>query len=242
MTVLNVAMAQTLKTFKVEVDTVIAKGEKKEIAIMQVIQKYIVDSKKVLFEGDGYSDAWHQEAAKRGLPNLPTTPLALDAMVSEKAFKLYENNKIYSHTELEARYEIELEKYIKKVQIEARVMGDLALNHIIPSAVSYQNKLLKNINGLKAAGLPETAYKSQLDILTKVSEHIQTVYTKCNELVEARKIANALTNTRDMAIAYCTNVKEAFFDDLRYSVDKLETLIDDESWTLPKYREMLFLK
>ncbi|CAF5133674.1 unnamed protein product [Rotaria sp. Silwood1] len=168
MTVLNVAMAQTLKTFKVEVDTVIAKGEKKEIAIMQVIQKYIVDSKKVLFEGDGYSDAWHQEAAKRGLPNLPTTPLALDAMVSEKAFKLYENNKIYSHTELEARYEIELEKYIKKVQIEARVMGDLALNHIIPSAVSYQNKLLKNINGLKAAGLPETAYKSQLDILTKV--------------------------------------------------------------------------
>ncbi|MCX6210117.1 MAG: glutamine synthetase III, partial [Bacteroidetes bacterium] len=242
MTVLNVAMAQTLKTFKVEVDAVIAKGEKKEIAIMQVIQKYIVDSKKVLFEGDGYSDAWHQEAAKRGLPNLPTTPLALDAMVTEKAFKLYESNKIYSHTELEARYEIELEKYIKKVQIEARVMGDLALNHIIPSAVSYQNKLLKNINGLKAAGLPETAYKSQLDILTKVSEHIQIVYSKCNELVEARKIANALTNTRDMAIAYCTNVKEAFFDDLRYSVDKLEILIDDESWTLPKYREMLFLK
>ncbi len=242
MTVLNVAMAQTLKTFKADVDAVIAKGEKKEIAIMQVIQKYIVDSKKVLFEGDGYSDAWHKEAAKRGLPNIPTTPLALDAMVAEKAFKVYENNKIYSHAELEARHEIELEKYIKKVQIEARVMGDIALNHIIPAAVKYQNTLLKNVNGLKAAGLPETAYASQLEILTKVSEHIQSVYSKCEALVEARKVANAIEDTREKAVAYCSSVKEAHFDDIRYHVDKLEVYVDDEYWTLPKYREMLFLK
>jgi glutamine synthetase len=242
MTVLNVAMAQTLKTFKADVDGIIAKGEKKEIAIMQVIQKYIVESKKVLFEGDGYSDAWHKEAAKRGLPNVPTTPLALDAMVTPKAFKLYEDNKIYSHAELEARHEIELEKYIKKVQIEARVMGDLALNHIIPVAIKYQNKLLTNINGLKNVGLPETAYSSQLELLTKISEHIQIVYKKCHQLSDARKVANAIEGTREMAIAYCTNVKEAFFDDIRYSVDKLETLVDDESWSLPKYREMLFLK
>lgn len=242
MTVLNVAMAQTLKTFKADVDAVIAKGEKKEIAIMQVVQKYIVDSKKVLFEGDGYSDAWHQEAAKRGLPNIPTTPLALDAMVAEKAFKLYEENKIYSHSELEARHEIELEKYIKKVQIEARVMGDIALNQIIPAAVKYQNELLENINGLKAVGLPESAYKSQLEILSKVSEHIQIVYTKGFELKEARKIVNAIEDTRTKAIAYCSQVKEAFFDDLRYSVDKLESYVGDGYWPLPKYREMLFLK
>lgn len=242
MTVLNVAMAQTLKTFKADVDAVIAKGEKKEIAIMQVVQKYIVDSKKVLFEGDGYSDAWHHEAARRGLPNIPTTPLALDAMVAEKAFKLYEENKIYSHSELEARHEIELEKYIKKVQIEARVMGDIALNQIIPAAVKYQNELLENINGLKAAGLPESAYKSQLEVLSKVSEHIQTVYRKGFELKEARKIVNAIEDTRTKAIAYCSQVKEAFFDDLRYSVDKLEAYIGDSYWPLPKYREMLFLK
>lgn len=121
-------------------------------------------------------------------------------------------------------------------------MGDLALNHIIPSAVKYQNKLIANISGLKAAGLGEAAYKGQLDILSKISEHIQTVYTKCNDLVEARKVANAISDTREMAIAYCTNVKEAFFDDIRYSVDKLESLVDDEYWTLPKYREMLLLR
>jgi len=242
MTVLNVILAETLKQFKTDVDALIAKGEKKEIAIMQTIQKNIVESKKVLFEGDGYSEAWHHEAERRGLPNVPTTPLALDAMVTDKAKKLFESNKVYTHPELEARHEIELEKYIKKVQIEARVMGDLALNHIIPTAVKYQNQLLKNINGLKAAGLPESAYKSQLAILTQVSTHIQTVYEKVHAMVEARKVANNIENTRTKAIAYCSQVKEAFFDDIRYHVDKLEHLIDDDNWTLPKYREMLFLR
>jgi glutamine synthetase len=242
MTVLNTIMADTLKKFKTDVDALIEKGDKKEIAIMQVIQKYIVESKKVLFEGDGYSDEWHQEAERRGLPNLKTTPVALDAMVSDKAKKLFESNGVYTHVELEARHEIELEKYIKKVQIEARIMGDLALNHILPSAIKYQNALLKNVNGLKSAGLPEPAYRSQLDILKSVSEHIQLIHTKVNEMVEARKVANNIENTRTKAIAYESQVKATFFDDIRYSVDKLEHLVDDEMWTLPKYREMLFLR
>ncbi len=242
MTVLNTIMAETLKTFKKDVDGLIEKGEKKEIAIMQTIQKYIVESKTVLFEGDGYSEEWHNEAERRGLPNVRTTPLALDAMVTDKAKKLFENNHVYTHPELEARHEIELEKYIKKVQIEARIMGDLALNHIIPAAVKYQNELLSNINGLKAAGLPENSYKSQLAILKEVSEHIQAIYEKVDALVEARKVANAIDDTRNKAIAYQANVKDAFFDDLRYHVDKLEHLVNDEDWTLPKYREILFLR
>lgn len=242
MLTLNTIMAETLKTFKKDVDSLIEKGEKKEIAIMHVIQRYIVESKKVLFEGDGYSDEWHHEAERRGLENIRTTPLALDAMVTEKAKKLFEHNNVYTHTELEARHEIELEKYIKKVQIEARIMGDLAINHIIPSAVSYQNQLIINIKGLKDAGLPESAYAGQLEILKEISEHIQVVYTKVDAMVEARKIANNIVSTRTKAIAYCSQVKEVFFDEIRYHVDKLEHLVSDEEWTLPKYREMLFLR
>ncbi len=242
MTVLNTIMADTLKKFKIDVDALIEKGDKKEIAIMHVIQKYIVESKKVLFEGDGYSEEWHHEAERRGLPNLKTTPVALDAMISDKAKKLFESNSVYTHSELEARHEIELEKYIKKVQIEGRIMGDLAINHIIPAAIKYQNDLLANINGLKAAGMDESTYKSQLEILRSVSEHIQIIHTKVHEMVEARKIVNNIENTRTKAIAYESQVKAAFFDDIRYHVDKLEHLVDDDIWTLPKYREMLFLR
>jgi glutamine synthetase len=235
-------MADTLKKFKIDVDALIEKGDKKEIAIMQVIQKYIVESKKVLFEGDGYSDEWHHEAERRGLPNLKTTPIALDAMVSDKAKKLFESNGVYTHTELEARHEIELEKYIKKVQIEGRIIGDLAINHILPSAIKYQNQLLENINGLKAAGLAESSYASQLSVLKQVSDHIQIIHTKVHEMVEARKIVNNMEDTRTKAIAYESQVKAAYFDEIRYHVDKLEHLVDDDLWTLPKYREMLFLR
>ena len=242
MTVLNTIIADTLNKFAAEVDALIAKGEKKEIAIMQVIQKYIVSSKKILFEGDGYSEAWHQEAEKRGLPNLKTTPVALDAMVSDKAKKLFSDNGIYTHGELEARHEIELEKYIKKVQIEARLMGDLATNHIIPASIKYQNELLKNVSLLKEAALPENLYKGQMTLLTEVSTHIQEVYDNVHEMVEARKVANNIEDTRAKAIAYEANVKAQYFDKIRYHVDKLEELVDDELWTLPKYRELLFLR
>ncbi|MEK0413825.1 MAG: hypothetical protein RL070_1313 [Bacteroidota bacterium] len=242
MTVLNTIVADTLKQFKSDVDSLIEKGDKKEIAIMQVIQKYIVESKAVLFEGDGYSDQWHKEAERRGLPNLKTTPVALDAMVTKKAKDLFERNHVYTHTELEARHEIELEKYIKKVQIEARIMGDLAINHILPAAITYQNKLSSNIAGLKAAGLGADTYASQADLLQQVSKHIQVIYTQVNAMVEARKVANNIEDTRKKAIAYEADVKSAFFDEIRYHVDKLEHLVDDDKWTLPKYREMLFLR
>ena len=242
MIALNTIMAETLKNFKAEVDGMMDKGDKKELAIMHTIQKYIVDSKQVLFEGDGYSEEWAQEAEKRGLPNVKTTPLALDAMVTDKAKHLFESNHVYNHLELEARHEIELEKYIKKVQIEARIMGDLSLNHIIPTAINYQNQLSKNIRGLKEAGMPENAYASQVQILTQVSEHVNFIYTRVNEMVEARKVANAMTDTRERAISYCDEVKGKYFDDIRYHVDKLEHLVDDDKWTLPKYRELLFLR
>jgi glutamine synthetase len=242
MTVLNTIMADTLRSFKAEVDGLIEKGEKKEIALMQVIREYIVKSEKVLFEGDGYSEAWEKEAAKRGLPNVKTTPLALDAMVTKKAMKLFEENKIYSHQELEARHEIELEKYIKKVQIESRVMAELASSHVLPAAIRYQNTLASNVKGLKEAGLKESNFTKQQQLLAKISEHISRVSEMVEKMTEARKACNKLGNTREKAIAYQATVKDAFFDEIRYHVDKLELLVDDNEWSLPKYREMLFLR
>jgi glutamine synthetase len=242
MTALNTIMADTLKNFKVDVDGLIDKGEKKEVAIMQIIQKYIVESKSVLFEGDGYSEEWAQEAEKRGLPNVKTTPLALDAYVTDKVKHLFSSNEIYNHPELEARHEIMLEAYIKKVQIEARVMGDLATTFILPSAIKYQNVLIKNIVGLKEAGLAESAYANQKQVLEAISDHINIVSDNVEKMIEARKKANDLTDTREMAISYCDHIKDKYFDVIRYHVDKLELLVDDAFWLLPKYREILFLR
>lgn len=242
MTVLNTIMADTLRKFKADVDALIEKGEKKEIAIMQIIREYIVDSEKILFEGDGYSQAWEDEAEKRGLPNVKTTPRALDAMVNEKNTALFVDNGIYSHAELEARHEIELEKYIKKVQIEGRMMGEIATSLILPPAIRYQNLLAKNIAGLKAAGLSEEAYANQKQILDKISEHINIASDLVEQMIEARKAANKIDNTREKAIAYEEDVKAKYFDQIRYHVDKLELLVDDKEWYLPKYREMLFLR
>jgi glutamine synthetase len=235
-------MAQTLKQFKKDVDALIEKGDKKEIAIIQTLREYIVSSEKVLFEGDGYSEEWEKEAAHRGLPNIKTTPQALDAMVGDKAMKLFVENKIYSHVELEARHEIELEKYIKKVQIEGRLMAEIATSHILPAAVRYQNILIQNIRGLKEVGLAEGACNQRTAILTKITEHINKLSESVEDMIEARKKCNTLTNTREKAIAYCTEVKEAFFDEIRYHADKLELLVDDKEWYLPKYRELLFLR
>jgi glutamine synthetase len=242
MTVLNTVMADTLKQFKKDVDALIEKGEKKEIAIMHVIREYIVASEKILFEGDGYSEAWEKEAEKRGLPNVKTTPLALDAMVTDKAKHLFESNRIYTHSELEARHEIELEKYIKKVQIESRMMGELATSHILPAAIRYQNLLANNIKGLKEVGIKESGYTNQKQILEKISEHINKVSDLVEKMIEARKTANKITDTRKMAIAYQADIKDAFFDQIRYHADKLELLVDDREWYLPKYRELLFLR
>lgn len=241
MTVLNSILAATLGQFKKDVDALIDKGEKKEIAILQILRKYIVASKNILFEGNNYSEEWTKEAEKRGLPNVKTTPLALDALVSKKAKNVFLDTNIYSEKELHARHEILLEDYIKKVQIEARVVGDLATNHILPAAIKYQNTLVANITGLKAAGLDDNASKAQKAILAKISEHINTIRENVEAMIAARKVANKLEDTREKALAYCDKVKP-YFDVIRYHADKLEFLVDDQSWVLPKYRELLFLR
>lgn len=241
MTVLNTIMCDSLTQFKKEVDGIIEKGEKKEIALMQTIQKYIVESKSVLFEGDGYSEAWAKEAEKRGLPNIKTTPLALDAFVTDKSKKVFERYGIYSKKELEARHEILLENYTKKIQIEARIIGDLASTYILPAAIKYQNILISNIKGLKEIGFDESSYDSQIQISKKISEHINVINKKVKAMIEARKVSNEVHDSREKAIMYCDDVKK-HFDEIRYHTDKLELLVDDEYWELPKYRELLFLR
>jgi glutamine synthetase len=155
---------------------------------------------------------------------------------------LFEDNGIYSHQELEARHEIELEKYIKKVQIESRIMAELATSQVLPAAIRYQNTLASNVKGLKEAGLAEKSYKKQQEILEKISTHIAKISDAVEKMTEARKACNNLESTREKAIGYQSKVKDAFFDEIRYQVDKLELLVDDNEWSLPKYREMLFLR
>lgn len=241
MAALNAIMAKTLESFKTEVDGLIEKGEKKEVAIMEVIKKYIVDAERVLFEGDGYSDEWHAEAAKRGLPNVPTTPRALDAFVQHKSLDLFESMNILSHAESEARHEIMLEDYIKRVQIEGRIIGELVTSHIMPASVKYQNVLIENIKGLKEIGMSPQSYANQMQVLEKITRHINQGADLVEQMIGARKKANAIEGPRDKAIAYCEEVKP-YFDKIRYHVDKLELHVDDNFWPLPKYREMLFLR
>lgn len=241
MTVLNTIMTNSLKEFKREVDALIEKGEKKEIAIMHILRKYISESRNILFEGDNYSDEWAEEAKKRGLNNFKTTPEALDAYVTEKAKQLFYDNGIYSKRELEARHEIMLEDYVKKVQIEARILGYMATNHILPAAVNYQNVLLNNVKGLKEVGLGEDTYKAQLNLLKVISGHIQKVNDNVEAMIEARKRANNTADMHKRAEMYCKEVK-AHFDEIRDNADKLELLVDDKTWPLPKYRELLYLR
>ncbi|SNR94639.1 glutamine synthetase [Belliella buryatensis] len=239
MTVLNVIVAEVLKQMAKDIEKEMSGGKEKKIAIVNVLRKYIKDSKKIRFEGDGYSEEWEKEAAKRGLSNLKSTPFALDTYLDKKVMEIFSKHNVLSNVELHARHEIMLENYIKKVQIESRVMGDLALNHIIPTAILYQNKLIENANGLKGLGLDNT---TAIETIKDVSRHIEAVKSNVNQMVEARKRLNKEEDIVKMAKGYSTDVKEAFFDKIRYSVDKLELLVDDESWPLVKYREMLFIK
>ncbi len=195
--------------------------------------------KKVRFEGDGYSEGWTKEAEKRGLSNLKSTPEALDVYEKKATKELFERHNVLNHVEVHARHEIMLEDFIKKVQIESRVMGDLALNHIIPTAILYQNKLIENANGLKGLGLDHSA---AVETIKEVSKHIESVKSNVTDMVEARKRLNKEENVSKRAKGYQKEVKEAYFDKIRYAVDKLELLVDDESWPLVKYREMLFIR
>lgn len=241
MTTLNTAMAQTLTAFKEEVDKRIGDGDSRDTAILAVIQKYIKQSKKIRFEGNGYGEEWRLEAEKRGLPNVRTTPHALDAMVTKKAFDLFTKTGVFTKREIEARHEILLEDYTKKIQIESRIMGDIALTKIVPAAIGYQNQLIQNLQGLKAMGVSGAAVEGQQKMLATITEHINTIITRVEEMRINRRSLNEVEDVRERAIGYCDEVK-AHFDVIRYHADKLELITDDELWPLPKYRELLYIK
>ncbi len=244
MFVLNTIMADQLTQFKAEVDALIASGLKKDDAIFNVVKQYIKSSKNIRFEGNSYSMEWVEEAKRRGLSNNASTPDALKAFVSEKTISLFERHHVMNSTEIRARYEIKLEKYIKKLQIESRVLGDIATNHILPTAIAYQNRLIENAKGLKEV-LDTKTYvtlsRNQLNAIKFISEHIAAIKDYTNEMVEARKKANKIDDIARKAEVYRDTVK-IYFDKIRYHVDKLEFMVDDELWPLPKYRELLFIR
>lgn len=243
MMVLNTIVADQLNKFHASVSTLVKKGAKKDEAVFQVLKEYIVESKKIRFEGNGYGEEWVKEAAKRGLSNIKTTPDAMDSLIRPEARALFSSNEILNERELEARYEIELERYTKKIQIESRVMGDLARNHIIPTAIDYQNLLIDNVTGLKSLypdkKVFETMAGEQLRVIEELSDRVNRLSQLVKDMTEARKQANNLEEFRKQADAYCHGVFP-FFDKVRREVDKLELIVADEIWPLPKYRELLF--
>ncbi len=244
MTTLNSIVAKQLFDFKKEVDLLIeTKDLKKDEAIFNTLREYIKGTKAILFEGDGYSDAWEKEAKKRGLSNHKTTPEALKAKVSKKAFDLFAELGVMNHIEVESRYEIELEEYTKKIQIEGRVLGDIARNHVIPTAIRYQNTLIENVKGLKDIFEKDFTKiaKEQIELIKEISEHIEGINRNIDEMIDERKKANNLDNTEKMAAAYCDKVKP-YFEVIREHCDKLELLVDNGIWPLTKYRELFFIK
>ena len=239
MTALNTIVADQLEKFHEAVSKEVEKGEEKRLAIVNVLRKYIKESKDVRFEGDGYSEEWVKEAAKRKLGNVKNMVRALDAYLTKESKELFSKYEVMSEKEVEARVEIRLESYIKRVQIEARVMGDLAMNHIVPTAIAYQNKLIVNANGLKGLGVDNTAV---VQTIKEISGHIEVIKNNVRAMVEERKRLNKLSDTHKRAIGYCDDIKEKYFEVIRDSVDKLELLVDNEDWPLVKYRELLFLR
>lgn len=241
MMVLNTMVTNQLIDFKKEVDQLIDKGVKKDEAILKVLRQYIVESKNIRFEGNGYGDEWVKEAAKRGLSNIQTTPLSLDAYVSKSSLKLFDDLNIFSHREVEARHEILLETYIKKIQIESRIMGDLAINHIIPAAIRYQTELARNVEKLMNIKAGADTTKTQMEMITEISKHVNSINKLVDQMIEARKKANKMENIRERAINYCDDVKP-YFEQIRDHVDSLEMLVDDEIWPMAKYRELVTIR
>jgi glutamine synthetase len=242
MTVLNCVVAQQLIMFKKDVDALIEKDIKKDEAIFQVIRKYIIDSKNVRFEGNSYSEEWAKEASKQGLTNVTNVIEALDAYVTSKSKRLFKSLKVFNEKELDARTDVKLDNYVKKIQIESRVIGDLALNQIVPTAINYQTSLIENVRGLKEI-FGQNDYKSlagaRLELIKTVSEHITSIKAKVNDMTEARRMANKIENTREKAMQYSSTVFP-YLEELRYHIDRLELIVDNEMWPLPKYRELLF--
>ena len=243
MTVLNTIVAKQLKEFKIEVDKLIdTKNLKKDEAVFNVLREYIKESKKIRFEGDGYGDAWEKEAKKRGLSNNRNTPEALKIKISQPVIDLYQEMNVMSKVEIEARYEIELEEYTKKIQIESRVLADISRNHVVPTAIIYQNTLLENTKNLKEifGENYKNIAKEQLELIMVISNHITEVNALANKMTEERKKANKQTGLKSAEL-YCNKVKP-FLEQIRYHCDKLETMVDDNLWPLTKYRELLFTR
>jgi len=240
--VMTILAAQLIR-FRKAVDALIAKGTTKDEAIFQILRDYITESKAIRFEGNNYSAEWVKEAERRGLANISDVPEALAAYVTDKTKELFSGLKILSARELEARYEVQLEMYIKKVQIEARTLGDLAINHIVPTAIRYQNLLIKNVKGIQELFGEEdkTLASLQIQNIRAISEHIKAINEETVNMVEKRRSANKLENTRAKADAYSKNVFPCL-EAVRKHIDKLELIVDDEMWPLPKYRELLFTR
>jgi glutamine synthetase len=244
MLALNAAVAEQLTLFKGEVDAKIATGKDPYAAIIEVLRKDIKECKAIHFDGNGYSDDWKAEAELRGLDCETSVPLIIDAYLREESIKMFESTGVMSHKELEARNEVKWETYTKKIQIEARVLGDLAMNHIIPIATRYQSSLIDNVYKLRDLFPAEKADKmsvKNLEIIEDISNHISFIKEKTDEMVDARKVANKIECEREKAIAYHDTVFP-IMDEIRYHIDKLELIVDDELWTLPKYRELLFIR
>ena len=239
MTALNTIVADQLDLFYEAVNKEIEKGEEKRLAIVNVLRKYIKESRDVRFEGDGYSEEWVKEAEKRKLGNVKNAVRAYDAYLTKESKSLFSRHEVMSEKEVEARVEIKLEAYIKRVQIEARVMGDIAMNHIVPTAIAYQNKLIVNANGLQGLGIDNTAV---VQTIKRISGHIEVIKNNVRDMIEERKRLNKIADTHKRAIGYCDDIKEKYFEVIRDAVDKLELLVDNEDWPLVKYRELLFLR
>ncbi len=242
--VLNTLMTNQLKKFKVAVDALIEKDIKKDEAIFQVLKELIIESKPIRFNGDGYSDNWVKEAAKRGLSNVNSVPESLAAYLTPESKDLFAKLGIFNESELNGRVEVEYEKFIMKIQIEARVLGDLAINHIVPTAVAYQTMLLENVRNLKevfSVEEYEDLASGRKELIKEIGGHISAIKAKCKEMVEARKQVNVIEDVIEKAMAYDKKVKP-YLEEVRYHIDKLELIVDDEKWPLPKYRELLFVR
>ena len=244
MLTLNAAVAEALNSFKSRVDALIAAGEKKEAAIIKVVREDIGYIKPIIFNGNGYGEAWKQEAVKRGLDCETSAPKIFDNYLSESSIRMFESTHVLSRHELEARNEIKWETYTKKIQIESRIFGDLCLNHIIPVVTRYQSMLIDNVHKVKdifPADKADAISKENIIIIEKISKHESYIIEKVDAMIEARKVANRIASEREKAIAYHDTVAP-LMEDIRYHVDKLETIVDDEAWPLPKYRELLFIR
>jgi glutamine synthetase len=243
MIALNTAMAQQLNIFYDDVQALIANGSKKDEAIFQVLKKYIVETKRIIYNGNGYSQEWVEEAKKRGLTNISDVPIAQEIFLDKKTVKMFEDMQVLTERELAARYEIRMETYTKKIQIESRVLGDMAINHIIPTAIKYQNTLIENVRGMRDllnTGEFNRQAGLQLETLKTISSHISNIKEKVDAMIMERKKANNLDDLVQKTHDYSNKIKP-YLSEIRRHIDKLELIVDDEVWTLPKYREMLFI-